>query len=428
MSAGGILSDLAARPGARLGTAGLVLGACVAVLGACTSSFDAGVDADLRLLHELDRLDRLVDEAGAQLMRARVSPRRELEAGPRGAFHRLTALSFQAEQTRGDLVAGLRGGAPRVEMADMLSADRRLWDLLADESGLVREGAMAMASRLHEDSQQQALHAVLTQRKTVREAIIARMREASGDAAGVSRAWAGVGSVAIALLLAGAFRGARAKQPSPVDASAPSDVRADATASVRPDTTDLRLARAAAGRLEAATAATLADLDARMARLAWLELQSAGHIARLGTPGPRPQPLDQAGARASLRALDIGLRDAIAQVETLVQMSHALDELVIQRDGAEPATHEQEWVRLLALAAASAASASRIAHQQLDRLEISAALLGRWIRMVDDAIALAEQSGLAPPPSEAGSLKPADAAAWWSVLTQVRARLKRPAT
>ena len=142
------IATLAARPGARMGAAGLVLGACIAAFGTSTARFEAGVDADLRALHGLDRLDRLVDEAGAQLMRARVAPRREIEAGTRGAFHRLTALSFQAEQTRGDLIAGVHGGTLRAEMADMLSADRRLWDLLADESGLVREGAVAMASRL----------------------------------------------------------------------------------------------------------------------------------------------------------------------------------------------------------------------------------------------------------------------------------------
>ncbi len=76
---------------------------------------------------------------------------------------------------------------------------------------------------------------------------------------------------------------------------------------------------------------------------------------------------------------------------------------------------------------AGAAAASRVAHQTLDRLEISAALLGRWIGLVDEAIALAEQSGLAPLPAEAGSLKPADAATLWQALGRARARLKSAA-
>jgi hypothetical protein len=435
------ISALAARPGARVATAGLVLGAVVAAFGTGTARFEAGIDADLRALHGLERLDRLVDEAGAQLMRARVAPRRETEAGTRGAFHRLTALSFQAEQTRGDLMAGVHGGALRAEMADMLSADRRLWELLADESGLVREGAVAMASRLRGDSQRLALDLALAERKKVREAYAARMQEASHDAADSARAWIGGGLAAIALLLAAAVRGARPRT-SPQAASHEAESSRSAASRARPDTTDLTLAQAAARRLEDSTAATLAGLEARMARLAWLELQSAGHIARLGTPGPRPQPLDRAGARASLRALDIGLRDAIAQVETLIHMSNALDDLVVQRGGAVQGnadaaddvadmraasiTIAQEWNRTLALTSASAAAASRVAHQTLDRLEISAALLGRWIRLVDDAIALAELAGLSPLPPEAVSLKPADAATLWPVLGRVRARLKRP--
>lgn len=444
------ISALAARPGARLGMAGLMLGAGVAAFGTGTARFEAGIEADLRVMHGLERLDRLVDEAGAQLMRARVAPRRETDAGTRGAFHRLTALSFQAEQTRGDLIAGVRGGEPRAEMADMLSADRRLWDLLADESGLVREGSVAMATRLHGDSQRQALDAALAERKSVRETYATRMREASRDAAGSSRAWAAGGLAAIALLVAAGVRGMRPRRTAPkdpLDASDASDASLGAASRARPDTTDLTLAQAAARRLEDATAATLAGLEARMARLAWLELQSAGHIARLGTPGPRPQALDRAGARASLRAFDIGLRDAIAQVETLIHMSNALDDLVVQRGSAvrkdaaavaagtastadmttESAAIAQEWNRLLALASAGAAAASRVAHQTLDRLEISAALLGRWIGLVDEAIALAEQSGLAPVPVEAGSLKPADAATLWQALGRVRARLKRAA-
>lgn len=441
------ISALAARPGARLGMAGLVLGAGVAAFGTGMARFEAGIETDLRVMHGLDRLDRLVDEAGAQLMRARVAPRREIDAGTRGAFHRLTALSFQAEQTRSDLIAGVRGGTSRAEMADMLSADRRLWDLLADESGLVREGSVAMATRLHGDSQRQALDAALAERKTVRETYVTRMREASHDTAGSSRAWAVGGLAAIALLVAAAVRGVRPRRTSAKDPSDASDASPGAAPRVRPDTTDLTLAQAAARRLEDGTAATLAGLEARMARLAWLELQSAGHIARLGTPGPRPQALDRAGARASLRALDIGLRDAIAQVETLIHMSNALDDLVVQRGSAvrneaaavtaatvntadmtaESAAITQEWNRLLALASAGAAAASRVAHQTLDRLEISAALLGRWIGLVDEAIALAEQSGLAPLPAEAGSLKPADAATLWQALGRVRARLKRAA-
>ncbi len=70
---------------------------------------------------------------------------------------------------------------------------------------------------------------------------------------------------------------------------------------------------------------------------------------------------------------------------------------------AESAAIAQEWNRCWRWPA-GAAAASRVAHQTLDRLEISAALLGRWIGLVDEAIALAEQSGLAPLPAEAGSL------------------------
>lgn len=452
-----VFAALATRPGARLGAAGLLLGALVAAFGTSTSRFEAAVAADLRVLHGLDRLDRLVDEAGAQLMRTRVAPRREIDAGTRGAFHRLTALSFQAEQTCSDLIAGVRGGASRAEMADMLSADRRLWDLLADESGLVREGAVAMATRLRGDSQRQALDAALAERKTVRDAYASRMRDATRDVSVTSRAWTIGGLAAVALLLAAAVRGARHGRTRTDDRPQEASASRGAASRIRPDATDLTLAQAAATRLDDAVTATLAGLTARMTRLAWLELQSAGHIARLGTPGPRPQALDHAGARASLRALDIGLRDAIAEVETLIHMSNALDEFVVQRGSAvasdaavgaadmmaaqsagqsgeqaadqmaDSAAIAQEWNRTLALSSAGAAAASRVAHQTLDRLEISAALLGRWIRLVDDAIALAERSGLAPLPPETGSLKPADAATLWPVLGRVRARLRREA-
>ncbi len=184
----------------------------------------------------------------------------------------------------------------------MLSADRRLWDLLADESGLVREGSVAMATRLHGDSQRQALDAALAERKTVRETYVTRMREASHDTAGTSRAWAVGGLAAIALLMAAAVRGVRPRRTSAKRSVGRFRRIPGAAPRVRPDTTDLTPAQAAARRLEDGMAAMLAGLEARMARLAWLELQSAGHIARLGTPGLGVRKRYLRGARQPARA------------------------------------------------------------------------------------------------------------------------------
>ncbi len=85
------ISALAARPGARLGMAGLVLGAGVAAFGTGMARFEAGIETDWCASTARDSIGSIAwSTSGAQLM-GRVAPRREIDAGTRGAFHRLTA-------------------------------------------------------------------------------------------------------------------------------------------------------------------------------------------------------------------------------------------------------------------------------------------------------------------------------------------------
>ncbi|MBO9688230.1 MAG: hypothetical protein J7598_16635 [Mitsuaria chitosanitabida] len=193
-------------PGLGLLAAGFVLGIGIASFGDGGGDVDRVIDEDLLAVHRLERLDSLMDEAGEQLMRARVAPRLEAEAGPRGAFHRVTALGYQAEQTRADMLVGARGTPDFEAVATMVSADRRAWALVAEENELLRDGAPLLASRLHESGADQALDGALVARRGLRARALMNMADAARGAS-LRAAIAAVGGVVAAgLLLVGVMR------------------------------------------------------------------------------------------------------------------------------------------------------------------------------------------------------------------------------